>query len=214
MWLKDANLAATSGYCLTPGNCLDSNGMMTWDQVNAWINSLNSSNYLGYNDWRLPVTLPVDGSSYNWDWSYDGSTDRGWNITSLNSEMSYLFYVELGNLGEYDTNGNPQPGYEIKNSGPFVNIVNINSPTLAYYDGWYWSGTEVGPPPYDAVGFNFGLGRQYGGYYPGYGDHGWAVRDCESCTAVPEPSTFILLASGIGTLLAGRKLFIGRINPR
>ena len=207
MWLKDANTAATSGYCSTWGYCLTSNGMMTWDQVNTWTNTLNSSNYLGYNDWRLPATLPVNGTSYNWDWSYDGSTDRGWNITSPNSEMSYMFYVELGNLGECDTFGNCSPSRQgLQNSGPFVNIVNINRHDLAVFDGWYWSGTNVSPPPYDAVGFNFGIGgRQYGGYYPGDGDYGWAVRN--TGTLVPEPSTFLLVGSGLISLAGLRKKF-------
>ena len=47
MWVKDANLAATSGYCLTSGNCLDSNGMVTWTQANNWIDYMNSTNYAG-----------------------------------------------------------------------------------------------------------------------------------------------------------------------
>lgn len=210
MWLKDASFAATSGYCLTGGNCLDSNGMVTWDQANNWIAYLNNTNYAGYSDWRLPETLPVNGISYNWNWSYDGSTDRGWNIASPNSEMAYLFYVELGNLGEYDTNGNYQSGFAAGNSsGPFINIVNLNNPAAAFNDGWYWSGTDIvgGVDGYDKVGFNFGLGRQYGGYIPGYGDHVWAVRDCSSCpvTAVPEPATSTLFVIGGTVILAGRR---------
>jgi len=60
MWLKDANTAGTA---------------MNWEDANIWIDSLNSSNYLGYNDWRLPVNLPVNGVTYNTTLTYDGTTD-------------------------------------------------------------------------------------------------------------------------------------------
>lgn len=35
--------------------------------------------------------------------SYDGTTSEGWNITR--SEMGYMFYMNLGNTGYYDTDG-------------------------------------------------------------------------------------------------------------
>jgi hypothetical protein len=61
------------------------------------------------------VTNPVKGSSYYYTtWSYDGSTDLGYNQSapgstypgSTGSEMAYMFYYELGNLGLRDINGN------------------------------------------------------------------------------------------------------------
>jgi len=45
-WLQNANSAGPS---------------MTWNQANAWAASLN---FGGYNDWRLPKTLPLNGSTY------------------------------------------------------------------------------------------------------------------------------------------------------
>lgn len=126
MWLKDANAARTSLY--------DADGGMTWAEANTWIASLNSSNYLLYNDWRLPDTNPVNGTSYNYSVSYDGSTDHGYNITSPNSEMAYMYYVELGNLGYFDTSGSgPQAGWgHLPNPGLFDNLQKFI----------YWSGTE------------------------------------------------------------------------
>ncbi len=53
-WLQDANYAKTWGY--------DADGRMTWSQAMTWADQLV---YAGYDDWRLPRTLPVNGSSYN-----------------------------------------------------------------------------------------------------------------------------------------------------
>ncbi len=154
MWLKDANYAKTSGY--------DSDGRMTWYQAKAWINSLNTSNYLGYNNWRLPATLPVNGSAYNYglDLTYDGSSDWGYNISapgsvypgSTGSEMAYLYYWELGNMAWCDMYGNcPQDGWEgLLNAGPFDNLQT----------DIYWSGTAHTPYPNMVWGFSYFVGYQ------------------------------------------------------
>jgi hypothetical protein len=53
-WLADANYAQTSGY--------DTDGIMSWDDANAWAVSLNISGVTG---WRLPKTKPIDGITSN-----------------------------------------------------------------------------------------------------------------------------------------------------
>src|ERR1700693_2381010 len=72
-WLADANYAKTNGY--------DTDGLMTWADAQSWITSLNTANYLGFNDWRLPTT---------------SVTCFGYNCTG--SEMGHLFYNELGGV--------------------------------------------------------------------------------------------------------------------
>jgi hypothetical protein len=65
MWLKDANFSLTDGF--------DTDGLMTWDEANAWITYLNTTDfdsdgtpgYANYGDWRLPQALPVNGISYD-----------------------------------------------------------------------------------------------------------------------------------------------------
>ncbi|MBK7414557.1 MAG: DUF1566 domain-containing protein [Dechloromonas sp.] len=80
-WLQDANYAKTSGY--------DADGRMNWANANAWAASLS---YGGYDDWRLPTLTPI-GANFNYNFSNNGSTDEGYNITSPHSEMAYMYYV-------------------------------------------------------------------------------------------------------------------------
>lgn len=97
-----------------------SNARTTWvDQV-AWASGL-SVTFGGdtYNDWRLPATVDgtlVDISDPSF---FNGTGPNGYNITT--SEMGYLYYTQLGNLGKYDTSGNPASGFQ----GVDWGLVNI-----------------------------------------------------------------------------------------
>jgi len=176
MWLKDANYAQTSGY--------DADGRMTWDEALAWIASLNSSNHLGYNDWRLPAPLPVNATSYDLDWSCDGSTDIGYNITSPNSEMSYMYYVELGNLGYHAPDPPdctfPQPSWGLSNTSYFYNLMNTGwTPGDPRMDAAaYWTGTTNPLDQNAAFDFRFKYGDQ-SAHDKSYDNYVWAVRNDE-----------------------------------
>lgn len=187
MWLKDANLAYTSGY--------DADGLMTWSETQTWIDEINDPSsiyYMGYSDWQLPNTNPVNGLSYDYSWSLDGSTDRGYNISasgsaypgSTGSDMAYMFYTELGNLGYYDTSGDwPQAGWGLGNSGLFSNLE----------ADFYWSNFYYTPDSGVAWFFNFDFGVQNGNDKT-YSYHAWAVR------VVPEPMSSTLFIIGGATL--------------
>ena len=116
-WLQDANYAQTSGY--------DTDGQMNWSDAVDWADQLV---YGGYDDWRLPTTV---GETY--EYGYDGTTTTGYNITS--SEMGYMYYENLHNLGYLSTGGNTQQGWGLTNTNPFLNLQR----------GVYWSGTEPLP---------------------------------------------------------------------
>ena len=200
-WLQDANLAATETFGVSG---IDPYGYMTWPTVQAWINAMNATEYKGISEWRLPRTLPVNGTCYNYIESYNGSSDYGYNISAPDSaypeskfsEMAYMYYNNLGNTGFYDVNGNsPQPGWGLQNTGPFFNVMQILG---------YWSGTEYGLTPGNIWAFGFDDGDQGGGsmYYNRYA---WAVMDGD-VAAVPIPSAIFLLGSGLIGLVGFRSL--------
>lgn len=197
-WLANANLAATNTFGLatnsyiaydgTGGSVILNNGSwnsgsMTWGGAQMWIAAMNAANYLGYSDWRLPST--TDMGTPGCDYSYNG-TDCGYNSTG--SEMSHLFYTELGNKGFYDTFGAAQP-YGLVNTGPFTNFQSAS----------YWS-TEYAPAGGNGWNFNFGFGAQ-GFDYKGYNYFTLAVRDGQVATA-PVPASLWLLGSGLLGLIS------------
>jgi hypothetical protein len=195
-WLQNANYAMTSGY--------DADGGMDWYKATSWAANLSyydSARGKYWDDWRLPQTRPVDGGTLNYNFAYNGSSDIGWNISAPNSafpyntgsELAYMYYVNLGNIGQVDINGNPiDPSkYGVKNSGPFFNL-NVND---------YWSST---PGPVDWYN---GKGAFFFYYYHAGMQHvadkateyaAWAVRDGDVGPAtVPIPAGIWLMGSGV-----------------
>lgn len=138
----------------------------------AWVDSLSYT--VGDNTWdawRLPHSRRVDGRydfiNPDFNLSFDGSTDIGYNISapgtvyvgSMGSELAHLFYNTLGNKAIYDTSGNyPQPGWGLSNSGPFMNIdafVDLQAGIIhAYWTRW------IANPGDNPFVFSFGIGSQ------------------------------------------------------
>jgi hypothetical protein len=99
-WLQDADYAKTSGF--------DADGLINWNTASSWASSVV---YGGFDDWRLPSIVPIDGSEYDFDFSFDGTTDRGFNGNTNFNEMLYMYAVNLENISYFDTSGaGMQPG--------------------------------------------------------------------------------------------------------
>lgn len=186
-WVADANLAKTSGY--------DADGKMAWSAAQTWIGTLNTANYLGTNDWRLPTV--TDTGTPGCNYAYTG-TDCGYNVDLSTGEIAHMFYSTLGNTGNANTSGVPtgcagSPNYCLTNSGPFANLQ----------PGVYWSGTEYAPATSDAWGFDFHYGGQgYGGKASGF--YAWAVRPGD-IALVPVPGAAWLFGGALTLLGAVRR---------
>ncbi|MEI7465298.1 MAG: hypothetical protein WCJ87_08130 [Burkholderiales bacterium] len=203
-WLQDGNYAATSGYCNAPGNCSNGAtlGTMHWAQANTWANSLE---YGGYSDWRLARNTPVNGTASGWNYngSINGSTDGGYNITSTFSELSYMYYVNLGLKGAIYPDGSTRGDYGIYGNGNITYGQNDVGLVRNLHSGAYWSGTAnaLFPDEY-AWFFATGFGWQSGNGVQGSNNFAaWAVRDGNvEVAAVPVPGSVALLAGGLALL--------------
>lgn len=218
-WLADANLAFTNTFGLARNvdlgpttspwsagqSVIDSNGSMTWGGAVHWINAMNAANHLGFSDWRLPSTRPVNGASFNYSASFNGTTDIGYNVGapdstyagSHSSEMAYLFFSALGDkaicspfsLADTCT---LQSGWGLSNVGTFTN----------FQSSYYWSGSEYAPYEFMALadqdkawGFTFGYGSQSISYKGNY-SYALAVRNGD-VASVPIPAAVWLLGSSM-----------------
>lgn len=185
-WLQDANYAYTSSY--------DADGRMNWNDATAWAAGLV---YGGYDDWRLASNSPVNGTSWNYGFSYNGSSDVGYNITSPNSEMAYMYYVNLGLKGYNDTSGAVPPDWGMYGNGTWGGQKDIN--LVKNLQSWnYWSGAEYANTTTSSWGFQTTHGNQTN-LFKGGQNFAWAVRDGD-VAAVPEPETYAMLLAGLGLL--------------
>ena len=202
---SDYNLIYDADSPLCPITWLDYSKLrQSWGNQVSWADSLGASLTVTLNPgyttsvdwttgWRLPYT--VDGP---WVYGCDGTTTAGYNITS--SEMGHLFYEELDNLGEYDTNGNNQSGYGLSNTGDFNNLIEPSS--WPFY--WYWSGTEFADTSDFAWFFRMSDGYQNDAHKSN-GGYGLAVRSGQ-VSAVPVPAAIWLFGTGLAGLAAlGRR---------
>ena len=175
-WLADANYAGTA---------------MNWATANSWAAGLNINGIAG---WRLPTVSPVNGSSFNYFPFYNGSTDIGYNISapgtvhagSTASEMAHMFYVTLGDKAQYNTNGTPQAGYGLTNTGPFSNV-----------QSGYWLAPEYAPDTANAWGFSLDGGLQLNANKTNMAP-AWAVHPGSvGASVVPVPAAVWLFGSGL-----------------
>ena len=192
-WLRDANAAAGSIYDNTDifgGSATD--GLMTWSNAQAWAGSLTVG---AYSDWRLPTM--IDTGTVGCDYSLVGDTDCGYNVQTRDagigtvySEIAHLFYVTLGNRGNYlPGTGLPDPLFRgLENTGEFMNFAGSS----------YWSGLPSPDGVSGAWFFNIGGYQDITGVSNGLSV--LAVRDGD-VAAVPLPGTVVLALTALAALL-------------
>ena len=173
-WLADWNYAKTSGY--------HPDGAMDWAGATAWANSLE---FGGFDDWRLPTALNVDGS---------GVCGPAFDCTG--SEMGHMFYDNWG-----ATRG--QDFFLGTNTTNLAMFSNVQS-------GPYWTGTDYGP---DADSAWFFYTASTGGFqtYVSKLPPLFAVA-VRAGDVVPEPHTIVLALTGL--LLIGARTRRAAHPPR
>lgn len=189
-WLANANAAAGSPF---DNGSHGSDGRMTLNAALSWAAWLNVGGVTG---WRLPGLVDLGTPGCNGSY---GGTDCGYNVDTAGSEMAHMFHDVLGNLSQYDSDGQLRPGtsgvdYGLVNSGPFVNLKNDA----------YWLGTPYATPV-TPTGWSFFTiyGRQVP-FAHSAEMYAWAVHTGD-VAPVSEPATALMLAGGLAALVRRRR---------
>lgn len=189
-WLANANAAAGSPF---DNGSQGNDGRMTLNAALSWAAWLNVGGVTG---WRLPGLQDLGTPGCNGAY---GGTDCGYNVDTTSSEMAHVFHDILGNLSQYDTNGQLRPGtsgvdFGLVNSGPFVNLKNDA----------YWLGTPYATPITPSGWSFFTVNGRQMPFAHSAEMYAWAVH-AGDVAPVPEPAAALMLAGGLAALAWRRR---------
>lgn len=174
-WFQNADFAASK----------ISYGMLDFNQAKSMVSAFAYTDPVSnvtYSDWRLPRV--IDNLTPGCNFQGYGATNCG--LRAGAGEMSILFYITLGNLGYYDTQGNQgQLGWGLSNKGPFLNLQTGN----------YWYDTPNISNADEVWSFSFGFGTENDSAPIIDAQHLMILRSGD-VAAVPEPSSGVLCGFG------------------
>jgi hypothetical protein len=179
-WVQNASYINTAGQ---PGNS-------TWDGAMAWADQLtyyDSVRNVPWSDWRLPTTInrPI------------AFLEQFYNTNpTINDEMAYMYYVNLGFKADYSDDINDAPIPVIPTDSPIQNIVFRA----------YWTGTSSADARNRAWFFHFHQGWESIENPDGSVMGAWAVRDGD-VASVPIPGAAFLFVSGLIGIICRKKIF-------
>lgn len=165
------------------------NGQISWWAAKGFVNYLNSINYGGSDNWRLPTVTDIGPVGC---YAGNNGSDCGYNVatngTNAGDELAELYYAELEGKGAISTSGAAQTGFGLPNTNTFDNE-----------QLYYWSGTENPLSNTQALMFYTSNGEQGSFTKVGVSRYVWAVTSGQ-ISAVPEPESFVMLLAGLGML--------------
>ncbi len=151
----------------------------------TWLDySRGYDTWQGQTNWASNLTVNFNGKQYKgWSLPAAPAGQAGYNDTNIADQMSYLYYVELGNTAP------PQGNWGLVSTGPFKNLISSA----------YWAGTAYDAS--DAWYFYQSSG------YEGYNSNGssyLALAVLPGNVATPVPGAFLLFGSGLAGLIGWR----------
>jgi hypothetical protein len=181
------SIPGSAVHTLSANDFNTTTGTMNWWGSMAFVGYLNTINFGGFKDWRLPATqFPDAGCS--------GSTGLAIGENCSGSELGHLYYDELGGVAPKPISEQHNENYDL-----FINLD----------DHFYWSGTAT-PQNQNSVWFFFtddGFQARFGKGFTGYPATAWAVRDWQA-SVVPVPSALWLFSSALFALLNLKKCVV------